>query len=63
MIQKRKDIKNMKKNKLSIDEDEKKIRTNQNFCRISMEYDRIMILYRKRISEIIKDQYRKNVEL
>jgi len=45
-----------------IDEDEKKIRGNQNFCRISMEYDRIMILYRKRISEIIKDQYRKNME-
>ncbi|MCL2311328.1 MAG: hypothetical protein FWC41_02395 [Firmicutes bacterium] len=40
---------------IQIDEDEEKIRGDKNFCRIQMEYDRIMKLYRKRILEIIED--------
>lgn len=38
-----------------IDKDEEQIRADENFCRIKIEYDRIMKLFRERINEIIKD--------
>lgn len=38
-----------------IDVDEEKIRNNRNFIRIKIEYDKIMRLFRKRISELISN--------
>lgn len=38
-----------------VDKDEKQIREDSNFCRIQIEYDRVMRLFRKRIDKIIKD--------
>ncbi len=38
-----------------VDADEVLIRNNDNFCRIQMEYDRVMRLFRKRIDETLKD--------
>lgn len=38
-----------------VDKDEQQIRENGNFCRIQIEYDRVMRSFRKRIDEIIKD--------
>lgn len=35
-----------------VDKDEKKIREDDNFCRIQIEYDRVMKLFHKRIDEI-----------
>lgn len=40
-----------------IDTNELQIRKNDNFCRIQIEYDRVMRLFRKRIDEIIKDPH------
>lgn len=36
-----------------VDKDEKKIREDCNFCRIQIEYDRVMKLFHRRIEEII----------
>lgn len=38
-----------------VDADEVIIRADENFCRIQMEYDRVMRLFRKRINEVLKD--------
>lgn len=38
-----------------VDEDEKTLRENENFCRIKMEYDRVMKLYRKRIADMLEN--------
>ncbi|MBP1644976.1 MAG: hypothetical protein H6Q16_551 [Bacteroidetes bacterium] len=38
-----------------IDVDEEKIRNNRNFIRIKIEYDKIMRLFKKRISELISN--------
>lgn len=38
-----------------IDVDEKIIRNDANFCRIQMEYDRVMRLFKERIAEMLKD--------
>lgn len=38
-----------------IDNDEAQLRVDENFCRIQMEYDRVMRLFRKRIDEIINE--------
>lgn len=47
------DLKNIIKEYTDIvDKDEKKIREDGNFCRIQIEYDRVMKLFHKRIDEI-----------
>lgn len=38
-----------------VDEDEKILRENENFCCIKMEYDRVMKLYRKRIADMLEN--------
>lgn len=53
IIEKSKDI--AKEYTEIVDRDEAIIRSEDNFFRIQMEYDRVMRLFRKRIGEMLKD--------